>query len=74
MPQPTKRVVVVERIECPVPAADEVKPATAASAADAIVEEQDLAAIVAKLGTRLAAVWECIWRHNERAAQKEVKQ
>ena len=62
-------MVVIERIDCQVPAAPEIAPARAANASDATTEEVALAGDAAQLAERLRALWACVTKHNERATK-----
>lgn len=62
-------VVVIEKIDCPVPTVPVPDEPRAANASDATAEETALAAQFAQVSQRVQALWQCIWRHNERATK-----
>lgn len=66
-PQPTRREIRVERINCPVPETPIPAPARAQDADAQAVEEQALTGAFTQASERIRALWECIWKHNERA-------
>lgn len=66
-PQPTKRVVVVKRINCPVPDAPVPAPARATDADGQATEEHMLTGAYTQMAERLRALWECVRKHNEKA-------
>lgn len=66
-PQPIKRERVIEPIRCSVPDTPVPAPARAQDADAQAVEEQALTGAFTQASERIRALWECIWKHNERA-------
>lgn len=71
-PQPQTKLVIerkIERITCDVSETPVPSEASAANAADGLVEEGELLRLYKQVSARLEGVWQCIERHNKRAKE-----
>ena len=70
--QPQTKLVTerkIERVACDVSETPVPSEASAANAADGLVEEGELLRLYKQVSARLEGVWQCIERHNKRAEE-----